>query len=53
MRATPEKGEEALERFSDHLVRAIDEFRRSGPRDRERSRSAFEHPPPALRRPRS
>jgi creatinine amidohydrolase len=27
MRATPEKGEEALERFSDHLVKAIDEFR--------------------------
>jgi creatinine amidohydrolase len=27
MRATAEKGEEALERFSDHLVRAIDEFR--------------------------
>jgi creatinine amidohydrolase len=27
MRATAEKGEKALERFSDHLVRAIDEFR--------------------------
>src|ERR671911_251548 len=27
MRATAEKGEEALERFSDHLARAIDEFR--------------------------
>ena len=27
MRATPEKGEEALERFADHLVKAIDEFR--------------------------
>jgi creatinine amidohydrolase len=27
MRATAEKGEQALERFSDHLVRAIDEFR--------------------------
>jgi len=26
MRATPEKGEEALERYADHLVRAIDEF---------------------------
>jgi creatinine amidohydrolase len=28
MRATPEKGEEALTRFADHLVKAIDEFRR-------------------------
>jgi len=28
MTATPEKGEEALERFSDHLVRALDEFRK-------------------------
>jgi creatinine amidohydrolase len=27
MTATPEKGEEALERFSNHLARAIDEFR--------------------------
>jgi creatinine amidohydrolase len=27
MTATAEKGEEALERFADHLVRAIDEFR--------------------------
>jgi creatinine amidohydrolase len=27
MRATPEKGEQALERFADHLVKAIDEFR--------------------------
>jgi creatinine amidohydrolase/Fe(II)-dependent formamide hydrolase-like protein len=27
MRATAEKGEEALERFADHLVAAIDEFR--------------------------
>jgi hypothetical protein len=27
MTATPAKGEEALERFSDHLARAIDEFR--------------------------
>jgi creatinine amidohydrolase len=27
MRATPEKGEQALERYADHLVRAIDEFR--------------------------
>jgi creatinine amidohydrolase len=27
MRATPEKGEEALERFGDHLVKAIDQFR--------------------------
>jgi creatinine amidohydrolase len=25
--ATAEKGEEALERFADHLVKAIDEFR--------------------------
>ena len=28
--ATAEKGEEALERFSDHLARAIDEFRGAG-----------------------
>ena len=27
MRATAEKGEEALNRFADHLVKAIDEFR--------------------------
>jgi len=27
MRATPEKGEQALERFGDHLVKAIDQFR--------------------------
>jgi creatinine amidohydrolase len=27
LRATAEKGEEALERFADHLVKAIDEFR--------------------------
>ena len=27
MTATAEKGEEALERFADHLVKAIDEFR--------------------------
>jgi creatinine amidohydrolase len=27
MRATPEKGEEALNRYADHLVKAIDEFR--------------------------
>jgi creatinine amidohydrolase len=27
MRATPEKGDEALTRFADHLVKAIDEFR--------------------------
>jgi creatinine amidohydrolase len=27
MRATAEKGEAALERYADHLVRAIDEFR--------------------------
>ena len=45
MRATAEKGEEALERFSDHLARAIDEFReleraRCGG---GRSRSAYEH----------
>ena len=27
MRATPEKGEEALQRFAAHLVKAIDAFR--------------------------
>ena len=27
MRATPEKGEEALNRYAAHLVRALDEFR--------------------------
>jgi creatinine amidohydrolase len=27
MRATAEKGDEALTRFADHLVKAIDEFR--------------------------
>jgi creatinine amidohydrolase len=37
--ATAEKGEEALERFSDHLVRAIDEFRGL---DVQVSRRAFE-----------
>ena len=39
MRATAEKGEEALTRFSDHLVRAIDEFR---PLDVQVHRRAFE-----------
>ena len=39
MTATPEKGEEALERFSDHLARAIDEFRGL---DVEVRRRAFE-----------
>ena len=28
MRATAEKGDEALDRFADHLVKALDEFRR-------------------------
>jgi creatinine amidohydrolase len=27
MRATADKGEEALSRFADHLVKALDEFR--------------------------
>ena len=27
MRATAEKGDEALNRFADHLVKALDEFR--------------------------
>ena len=47
MTATPEKGEEALERFSDHLARAIDEFRGLGRAGRasERSRTAYEHRP--------
>jgi creatinine amidohydrolase len=27
MRATAEKGDEALDRFADHLVKALDEFR--------------------------
>ena len=27
MRASAEKGEEALERYADHLVKALDEFR--------------------------
>lgn len=39
MRATPEKGEEALERFADHLVKAIDQFR---PLPVEIRRRAFE-----------
>jgi creatinine amidohydrolase len=39
MTATPEKGEEALERFSSHLARAIDEFR---PLDVQVRRRAFE-----------
>ena len=45
MTATAEKGEEALERFSDHLVRAIDEFRAAGGATCAggSSRSACEH----------
>ena len=39
MTATPEKGEEALERFADHLVKAIDEFR---PLEVAVTRRAFE-----------
>ena len=39
MRATAEKGEEALERFADHLVKAIDEFR---PLEVNVTRRAFE-----------
>jgi creatinine amidohydrolase len=39
MRATAEKGEAALERFADHLVKAIDEFR---PLEVEVTRRAFE-----------
>ena len=39
MRATAEKGEEALTRFADHLVRAIDEFR---PLDVQVHKRAFE-----------
>jgi creatinine amidohydrolase len=39
MTATPEKGEEALERFADHLVKAIDEFR---PLEVDVTRRAFE-----------
>ena len=39
MRATPEKGEEALNRYADHLVRAIDEFR---PLEVSVTRRAFE-----------
>jgi creatinine amidohydrolase len=39
MTATAEKGEEALERFADHLVKAIDEFR---PLEVEVTRRAFE-----------
>ena len=39
MTATAEKGEEALERFADHLVKAIDEFR---PLQVEVTRRAFE-----------
>ena len=52
MRATAEKGEEALERFSDHLVRAIDEFRplqRGGQPARVRG-ARVSTTPPALRR---
>ena len=52
MRATAEKGEEALERFSDHLVRAIDEFRAADGRGAPaRVRGArVSTTPPALRR---
>ena len=39
MTATAEKGEEALERFADHLVQAIDEFR---PLEVDVTRRAFE-----------
>ena len=39
MRATPEKGEEALDRYADHLVRALDEFR---PLEVSITRRAFE-----------
>ena len=39
MRATPEKGEEALDRYADHLVKAIDEFR---PLEVNVTRRAFE-----------
>ena len=39
MRATADKGDEALERFSDHLVAAIDEFR---PLEVNVTRRAFE-----------
>jgi len=39
MSATAEKGEEALERFADHLVKAIDEFR---PLEVQVTRRAFE-----------
>ena len=53
MTATAEKGEEALERFADHLVKAIDEFRPGGQRDPGRSRTASEHRAASLRRPRS
>ena len=39
LRATPEKGEEALDRYADHLVRALDEFR---PLEVSITRRAFE-----------
>ena len=39
LRATAEKGEAALERFADHLVKAIDEFR---PLQVQITRRAFE-----------
>jgi creatinine amidohydrolase len=39
MRATAEKGEAALERFADHLVKAIAEFR---PLDVQVTKRAFE-----------
>ena len=39
MTATAEKGEVALERFADHLVKAIDEFR---PLQVDVTRRAFE-----------
>ena len=52
MTATAEKGEEALNRFADHLVKAIDEFR---PLEVSVTRSGVRGPrlsavPPALRR---
>jgi creatinine amidohydrolase len=39
MRATPEKGDEALNRYADHLVKALDEFR---PLEVTITRRAFE-----------
>ena len=53
MRATPEKGEQALERFGDHLVKAIDQFRplpvtdhQAGVRGPRLSRAARHSPSP-------